>query len=79
MQPILDIERVPAREGLFPRAVMTCRMDGASLTSFSAATSLYFSCLQLNGLRHFLNRTFAGIAEWHPCVGLRVSWGSCHA
>ncbi len=79
MQPILDIERVPAREGPLQRAAMTCRMGVASLSTFSALPSPYFSRLQLNGLRHLFNRTFAGIAEWHPYVELRVSWGCCHA
>lgn len=79
MQPILDIERVRACEGLFPSEAMTCRMDVALLRTFSAAPSPYFSCLQLNGLRHFFNRTFAGIAGWHPYVELCVFWGCCHA
>lgn len=79
MQPILDIERVRAREGLFPSETMTCRMDVASLSTFSAAPAPYSSCLLLNSLRHFLNRTFAGIAGWYPYVELRVSWGCCHA
>lgn len=79
MQPILDIELEAGREGLFPRAVMPCRMGAALLSTFSAAPSTYFSCLHPSGLGHLPNRTFGGIAEWHPCVEHRISWGYCHA
>jgi hypothetical protein len=79
MRPILDTESEPAREELFPRAAMAFRMDIALLSTFSAAPSTYFLCLQPSGLGHLSNRTFGGIAERHPCVEHLVCWGCCHA